>query len=210
MFFGRNDAKAEPPVLWPPHEKSWLVGKDFDAGEGLGAGREGDDRGWDGWMASPTRWTCEFEWTPGVGNGPGDLACCNSWGHKESDMTEWTELNWVHCSFIIPLVVNFTFSGSSCSDDFALLIFWIHPYDKSPIYGRKPLLFYSQYSWYILEKSKQTGLIRQSSTLGHISLKLVYSAAFNELTFSLFSDYFNFHSILPQMKKFQTQSHLSP
>ena len=85
-------------------------------------------------------------------------------------LSEWTELNWVHCSFIIPLVVNFTFSGSLCSDDFALLIFWIHPYDKSPIYGRKPLLFYSQYSWYILEKSKQTGLIRQSSTLGHISL----------------------------------------
>ena len=86
-------------------------------------------------------------------------------------LSEWTELNWVHCSsFIIPLVVNFTFSGSSCSDYFALLIFWIHPYDKSPIYGRKPLLFYSQYSWYILEKSKQTGLIRQSSTPGHISL----------------------------------------
>ena len=32
-FFGRNDAKAETPVLWPPHEKSWLVGKDCDAGE---------------------------------------------------------------------------------------------------------------------------------------------------------------------------------
>ena len=39
----------------------------------------------------------EFEWTPGVGDGQGGLACCNSWGHKESDMTErlnWTELNW--------------------------------------------------------------------------------------------------------------------
>ena len=32
------------------------------------------------------------EWTPGVGDGQGGLACCNSWGHKESDMTEW--LNW--------------------------------------------------------------------------------------------------------------------
>ena len=39
----------------------------------------------------------EFEWTLGVGYGQGGLACCNSWGHKESDMTErlnWTELNW--------------------------------------------------------------------------------------------------------------------
>ena len=31
-FFGRNDAKAETPVLWPPHAKSWLIGKDLDAG----------------------------------------------------------------------------------------------------------------------------------------------------------------------------------
>ena len=56
MFFGRTGAKAETPVLWPPHAKSWLIGKDSDAGRDLGAGGEGDDRGWDGWMASPTRW----------------------------------------------------------------------------------------------------------------------------------------------------------
>ena len=55
-FFGRNDAKAETPVLWTPHEKSWLIGKDW-CWEGLGSGGEGDDRGWDGWMASLTRWT---------------------------------------------------------------------------------------------------------------------------------------------------------
>ena len=55
-FFGRNDAKAGTPILWPPHAKSWLIGKDW-CWEGLGAGGEGDDRGWDGWMASPTRWT---------------------------------------------------------------------------------------------------------------------------------------------------------
>jgi len=54
---GRTDAEAETPILWPPHAKSWLIGKDPDAGEGLGAGREGKDRGWDGWMASPTQWT---------------------------------------------------------------------------------------------------------------------------------------------------------
>ena len=62
--------------------------------EGLGAGGEGDDRGWDGWMASLTRWM--WVWVNyGVGDGQGGLACCSSWGHKESDMTErlnWTEL----------------------------------------------------------------------------------------------------------------------
>ena len=63
--------------------------------ERLKAGGEGDDRGWDGWMASPTRWT--WVWASlGVGDGQGGLACCDSWGRKESDTTErlnWTELD---------------------------------------------------------------------------------------------------------------------
>ena len=46
VFFGRKDAKAETPVLWPPHAKSWHIGKDW-CWEGLGTGGEGDDRGWD-------------------------------------------------------------------------------------------------------------------------------------------------------------------
>ena len=55
-FFRRNDAEAETPVLWPPHAKSWLIGRLW-CWEGLGAGGEGDGRGWDGWMASLTLWT---------------------------------------------------------------------------------------------------------------------------------------------------------
>ena len=55
VFIGRTDAEAETPGLWPPHAKSWLIGKDW-CWEGLGAG-EGDERGWDGWMASPARLT---------------------------------------------------------------------------------------------------------------------------------------------------------
>ena len=60
VFFGRTDAKDEIPVLWPPHVKSWLKlthWKRLWCWEGLGAGGEGDDRGWDGWMASLTQWT---------------------------------------------------------------------------------------------------------------------------------------------------------
>ena len=49
IFIGRTDAEAEGPILWPPDSKSWLIGKDPDAGR-LRAGGEGDDRGWDGWM----------------------------------------------------------------------------------------------------------------------------------------------------------------
>ena len=59
--------------------------------ERLRAGGEGDNRGWDGWMASPTQCTW-VGWTLGVGDGQGGLACCGSWGHKESDTTEW--LTW--------------------------------------------------------------------------------------------------------------------
>ena len=91
VFFGRNDAKAETPVLWPPHAKSWLIGKDCDAGRDWGRRR----REWQRirWLDGITdSMDVEFEWTPGVGDGQGGLACCNSWGCKESDTTE--RLNW--------------------------------------------------------------------------------------------------------------------
>ena len=95
-FFGRSDAKAETPVLWPHHVKSWLIGKDSDAGRDWGQEKKGmteDEMAvWHHWLDGR-----ESEWTPGVGDGQGGLACCNSWGRKESDTTErlnWTELNW--------------------------------------------------------------------------------------------------------------------
>ena len=91
VFFGRNDSEAQTPILWPPHAKSWLIGKDPDAGRDWGAGGEGDNRGWDGWMASLTDGR-EFEWTLRDGVGQGGLVCCSPLGHKESDTAEW--LNW--------------------------------------------------------------------------------------------------------------------
>ena len=94
-FFGRNDAKAETPLLWPCHAKSWLIGKDSDAGRDWGQEEKGTI-GWDGWMASLTRWT--WVWVnSGSWLWTGGLACCDSWGRKESDTTEqlnWNELNW--------------------------------------------------------------------------------------------------------------------
>ena len=57
IFIGRTDAEAETPTLWPPDVKSWLIWKDPHAWERLTAGGEGDDRGWDGWMASVTQLT---------------------------------------------------------------------------------------------------------------------------------------------------------
>ena len=90
-FFGGNDAEAETPVLWPPHAKSWLIGKDW-CWEGLGAGGEGDDRGWDGWMASLTWWTWVWVnsgslWWTGR---PGVLWFMG----LQRVRYDWTELNW--------------------------------------------------------------------------------------------------------------------
>ena len=94
VFFGRNDAKAETLILWPPHEKSWLLRKDSDAGRDWGQEEKGmtEDEMAEWHNRLDGR---EFEWTLGVGDGQGALACCNSWGYKELDMTEqlsWTEL----------------------------------------------------------------------------------------------------------------------
>ena len=57
IFIGKTDAKAETPILWPPDVKELTHWKRPWCWERLKAGGEGDDRGWDGWMASPTRWT---------------------------------------------------------------------------------------------------------------------------------------------------------
>ena len=99
VFIGRTDAEAETPVLWPPHVKSWLTGKNSDAGRDCGQEKgttEDEMAGWHHWLDGR-----ESEWTPGVGNGQGGLVCCGSWGHKELDTTEqlnWTELNWTELS----------------------------------------------------------------------------------------------------------------
>ena len=57
MFIGRTHAEDEPPLLWPPAMKSWLIGKDPDAEKDWGQEEKLGDTGWDGWMASPTQWT---------------------------------------------------------------------------------------------------------------------------------------------------------
>ena len=85
----------QPIVLWPPHVKSWLIGKDSDPGRDWWQEEKGTTEdemaGWHHQFDG-----CEFEWTPGVGDGQGSLVCCDSWGRKESDTTE--QLNWTEPS----------------------------------------------------------------------------------------------------------------
>ena len=94
VFIGRTDAKAETPILCPVHAKSWLIGKESDAERDWVQEEKGTTEdemaGWHHRLDGH-----EFEWTPGVGDGQGGLACYDSWGCKESDTTErlnWTEL----------------------------------------------------------------------------------------------------------------------
>ena len=95
IFIGKTDAEAEVPILCPPGIKSWFTGKDPDAGKKLKAGEEGDVRGWDGWMVSPTQWTWVWAnserwwWTR-------EAWCAVVHGVTKSraQLSDWTGLNW--------------------------------------------------------------------------------------------------------------------
>ena len=98
IFIGRSDAEAETPVLWPLLAKSWLIGKGLWCWEGLGAEGEGDDRGWDGWMASWTQ--CTWFW------GPGSLACCSPWSRKIVRQDQVTEKQQQEIAFVLRWIGN--------------------------------------------------------------------------------------------------------
>ena len=145
-FFGRNDAEAETPIFWPPDVKTWLIGKDSDAGKDWGQEEKGTTEdemaGWHHWLDGH-----ESGWTPGVGDGQRGLTCCTySWGRKESDTTE--RLNWTNtvkgfgivnkaeidvflelsCFFDDPVDVGNLISGSSAFSKTSLNIwkFMVH------------------------------------------------------------------------------------
>ena len=94
IFIERTNAEAETPVLWWPDAKNWLIGKDPEAGKDWRQKEKGmtenETVGWHHWLNRH-----EFEQSLGAGVGQGNLACCSPWGCKESDMAEWTELNWI-------------------------------------------------------------------------------------------------------------------
>ena len=94
VFIGRTDAEAETPVLWPPDAKSWLIGKDPDSGRDWGQEEKGTTEdemaGWHHQLDGR-----EFEWTLGVGDGQGGLACCiHGVAKSRTWLSNWTELNW--------------------------------------------------------------------------------------------------------------------
>ena len=93
ISIGRTDAEA--PILWPPDAKSWLIGKDPDAGKGWRQKEKGTIED------EMVGWYCqldglEFEQASGVGDGQGGLVCYSPWVTKcQTRLSDWTELNWM-------------------------------------------------------------------------------------------------------------------
>ena len=98
IFTGKTDAQAEASILWPPDVNSQPIGKDPDAEKDWGQEEKGDRRGWDGWMASPTRrtwvWVSSRSWLwtgkPGVLKSMGSQRVRHDWATE----LNWTELKW--------------------------------------------------------------------------------------------------------------------
>ena len=115
-FLGRTDAKAEASVIWPPHGKCWLIGKDSDAGRDWGQEEKGTtDDEMAGW---------HHRLNGGVGDGQGGLACCDSWDHKELDMTErlnWTELT----NFLVVYLGSSLYSIMSSANNYSFNSFFL-------------------------------------------------------------------------------------
>ena len=100
VFIGRTDAETETPILWPPHAKSWLIGKDPDAGRDWGQEEKGTTEdemaGWHHRLDGH-----EFEWTPGVGDGQGGLAfSIHGVAKSRTWLSDWTEPNWAESSLL--------------------------------------------------------------------------------------------------------------
>ena len=130
VFIVRTDIEAETPILWPPDAKSWLIWKGPDAGKDWGQEKETSE---DKMVGSHHRLNGHgFGWTPGVGDRQGGLACCSSWGRKESDMTEqlnWTDKFWVvmfSWSFVLRYTLIFFIISSVICWLFRSILFSLH------------------------------------------------------------------------------------
>ena len=121
-FFGGNDAEAETPVLWPPHAKSWLIGKGSDAGRDWGQEEKGmtedEMAGWHHWLDGRSL----SEVRELVMDREAWCAAIHGVAKSQTRLSDWTELNWIFLALIVlregslplpivlstPLLVEFT------------------------------------------------------------------------------------------------------
>ena len=134
IFIGRTDAEAETPILWPPDVKRWLIWKDPDAGKDWSGGGEGDDRGWDGQMASQTQWiwvwvnSGSWWWTrrPGVLQSTGSQRVRHNWATELTKLIASDTNNTVVKSYL-----NFKSQRDYRNHIKYILVQTIYEYDKS-------------------------------------------------------------------------------
>ena len=158
VFFGRNDAKAETPVLWPPHVKSWLIGKDSDAGRDWGQEKKGTTEdemaGWHHRLDGR-----ESEWIPGVGAGQGRLACCVRFIGSQRVRHNWvTELkSWIFCSrkHTLTSIQYLLFMGMT----------WLHIKKKSWVLDTVSYYLLKKHMWFIVYKIDSDLCWNSDSTL---------------------------------------------
>ena len=171
MFIGRTDVEAETTILWPPDVKSWLIGKDPDAGKDWGQEKgptEHELAGWHHWLNGHG-----FGWTPGVGDEQGGLECYSSWVCKESDMTEW--LNWTERVSPSSAARNITNLIS------VLIIWWYSSVDGLLCFWKRVFAMTSVFSWQNCISLCPASFCTPSSNLPEISLHCFLSLHSNPL-----------------------------
>ena len=143
VFIRRTDAEAETPIFWPPHVKSWLIGKDPDAGRDWGQGGEGDDNGWDGCMESPAQ--CIWVWVNSRSwwwtGKPGMLRFMGLQrvGHDWATELNWTEFALIHGPNIPDSYAILLFTASDLASipshihNRVLFLLWLHPFILSGV-----------------------------------------------------------------------------
>ena len=180
VFIGRTDAEAETPILGPPDSKSWLIGKDPDAGKDWGREEKGTTE--DEMVGCP-HWFYghEFEQAPRVGDGQRSLACCGPWGWEELDTTEW--VNWTQLTVIsYALFVHWFFSSSLywiicislCRLTYIMLSHFSHVWPLQPPWtvAHQPFLWDSpgkNTEWVAISSSRESSQPRNWTCVSYVS-----------------------------------------
>ena len=138
IFIGKTDVEAETPIIWPPDARSWLIWKVPDARKDWGQEKRTTEDEMVGWHHQLNGHG--FGWTPGVDDGQGGLACCGSWGRKESDTTEW--LNWTELNSLLENEANP--QGWQMGEDTQVLKTFFERVDDSVVPEVRPALWTSR------------------------------------------------------------------
>ena len=122
IFTGRTDAEAETPILWLPDTNSQILRKGPDTGKDWSQEEKMTENKmvwWHHWLNG-----CEFEQTPGDGEGQGSLVCCSPWGGKELDTTE--QLNKKEQCTLCPCKAFFKSQARIPKDTYTAVLFFLN------------------------------------------------------------------------------------